>query len=130
MSIRLDMADPAIKAKLAELPHKMSDYAFEVMLKQAELIKALAQIYAPVDTGSLRDSIRIERGGENKSWRQIRVRAGGYVTNPETGRLVDYAKYQEYGTKTVPATYFLTQAVQEVKPTIADMIRANVVAKV
>jgi hypothetical protein len=127
LSIQLDLQDPAIKAKLAELPEKMLDYAFEVLMKQAELIKGLAQIYVPVDTGSLRDSIRIERGGEGKAWRQVKVRAGGYVTNPETGRIVDYAKFQEFGTRYI---YYLTRAVEEVQPTIAAMIKSGVVEKV
>jgi hypothetical protein len=130
LSIQLDISDPAIKAKLAELPEKMLNYAFEVMMKQAELIKGLAQIYVPVDTGSLRDSIRIERGGEGKAWRQVKVRAGGYVTNPETGRIVDYAKFQEFGTRYVYGYFYLTRAVEEVQPTIAAMIKAGVVEKV
>jgi hypothetical protein len=117
LSIQLDISDPAIKAKLAELPEKMLEYAFEVLMKQAELIKGLAQVYVPVDTGSLRDSIRI-------------VRAGGYVTNPETGRIVDYAKFQEFGTRYVYGQFYLTRAVEEVQPTIAAMIKAGVVEKV
>jgi HK97 gp10 family phage protein len=130
MSITLDLTDPAIKAKLAELPEKMLEYAFEVLTQQAELIKALAQIYVPVETGSLRDSIRIERGGIGKAWRQVKVRAGGYVTNPKTGRIVDYAKYQEFGTRYVYGQFYLTRAVEEVQPTIAAMIKEGVVEKV
>ncbi len=101
----------------------MLEYAFEVLLAQAELMKGIAQVYVPMDTGSLRDSIRVERGGESKNWRRVRVRAGGYVTNPKTGRLVDYAAIveQRYG--------FMRAAWIEVEPTIADMIKANVVAK-
>jgi HK97 gp10 family phage protein len=108
----------------------MLEHAFEALLKQAELIKGLAQVYVPVETGSLRDSIRIERGGVGKGWRQVRVRAGGYVANPKTGRLVDYAKYQEFGTKYITARLFMTQAYQEVKPTIGEMIKAEVVQKI
>lgn len=127
MSIILNIADPNIKAKLATLPEKMADHAFEVLLKQAELIKALAQIYVPVDTGSLRDSIRIERGGEGLNWRQVKVRAGGYVTNPKTGKIVDYAQHQEFGTRYIYGHFYLTRAVEEVTPTIAEMIKAGIV---
>ena len=130
MSITIDAFDPAVKAKLAVLPQKMMEYAFEVMMKQAELIKGLAQVYVPVETGSLRDSIRIERGGEGQNWRQIRVRAGGYITNPNTGKIVNYAKHQEFGTKYMIGTFYLTRAVNEVQPTIAEMIKSEVVAKV
>jgi HK97 gp10 family phage protein len=123
------LEDPNIKEKLAVLPEKMTDAAFEVLMAQAHLIVGLAQVYVPVETGSLRDSIRVERGGEGLHWREVKVRAGGYVVNPKTGRLVDYARYQEYGTRYIPASYFLSMAVEEVKPTIEDMIRANVVEK-
>ena len=130
MSIVFDIDDPAIKTKLAELPEKMLEYAFEVLMAQAQLIKGLAQVYAPVDTGSLRDSIRVERGGIEMNWREVLIRAGGYVINPETGKLVDYAKYQEFGTKYVSAQYFLTRAVEEVEPTIAGMIKDGVLNKI
>jgi HK97 gp10 family phage protein len=130
MSITFDVDDPAVKTKIATLPDKMLEYAFETLLKQAELIKGLAQIYVPVDTGALRDSIRIERGGEGKQWRQVSIRAGGYVTNPKTGRKVDYAGFQEFGTRYINGQLFLTRAVEEVQPTIAEMIKANVVEKV
>lgn len=130
MSFTFDISDPAVKNKLAELPEKMADYAEEALIAQAELIKGLAQIYVPVDTGSLRDSIRVERGGRNKQWRQIKVRAGGYITNPRTGKRVDYAKHQEFGTRYVIGQFYLTRAVEEVKPTIADMIKTKIVENV
>lgn len=76
---------------------KIIETAHEEMEKQAELMKGYAQIFVPVDTGSLRDSIRIEEVPTQSPdfSRQIRVRAGGYVTNPKTGRKVDYAAYVE-----------------------------------
>ena len=125
--IALDITDPNLKEKLAVLPDKMLDYAEEVLLAQAHLIVGLAQVYCPVDTGSLRDSIRVERGGQGLKWRQIRVRMGGYVTNPNTGRRVNYAKHQEFGTRYIVAKLFLTQAVDEVRPTIVEMIKNRVV---
>jgi hypothetical protein len=124
MSIKIDLADTLVKEKLATLPEKMLEWAFEVLMKQAELMQGLAQIYVSVDTGSLRDSIRIERGGESLGWRQIRVRAGGYVTNPRTGRLVNYAAIVE-------AKYpYMQPAFEEVKPTIGEMIKSKVVENV
>jgi len=123
MSIKYDLADTYVKEKLANLPEKMLEWAFEVLMKQAELMKGLAQVYVPVDTGSLRDSIRVERGGESLNWRQVRVRAGGYVTNPKTGRLVDYARIIEVRYP------YMRPAFEEVEPTIAEMIKAQVVEK-
>jgi hypothetical protein len=124
LSIQLDLADPAIKTKIAELPEKMLDFALEVLLKQAQLMKGLAQVYVAVDTGSLRDSIRVERGGEGAHWRQVRVRAGGYVTNPKTGRLVNYALIQEIRHP------YMQPAYDAVKPTITQMLQTGVVEKI
>ncbi len=123
MSIKMDLADTYVKEKLAQLPEKMLEWAFEVLMRQAELMKGYAQVYVPVDTGSLRDSIRVERGGEGLNWREVKVRAGGYVRNPRTGRLVDYAVYVEnrFG--------FMRAALEVVRPTIAEMIKAEVVQK-
>ena len=124
MSIQLDLSDTYVKEKLATLPEKMLDYAFEVLMQQAELMKGLAQVAVPVDTGSLRDSIRVERGGEGLHWRQVRVRAGGYVVNPKSGRLVDYAVFVE------ARQPFMRPAYDEVCPTIAGMIQSRVVERV
>lgn len=123
INIEINIDDPNIKEKLAVLPEKILDYGEEVLLAQAHLITGLAQVLAPVDTGSLRDSIRVERGGAGLHWRQVSVRAGGYVTNPKTGRKVDYAVYVE-------ARYpFMLPAVEAVKDTIEDMIKANAVQR-
>jgi len=113
-----------LKANLARLPEKMLDSAFEELMQQAELMKGLAQVYVLVDTGSLRDSIRVERGGEGEFWRRVRVRAGGYVTNPRTGRLVDYAVYVEQKQP------FMSPAWDEVSANIADLIKRRVVESV
>jgi len=121
VSIKFDLG--RAKTDLADLPEKMLDYAFEVLMSRAELMKDLAQVYVRVDTGSLRDSIRIERGGESKDWRRVRVRAGGYVTNPKTGRLVNYAAVVE---QRFP---YMRPAFDEIKGDIANMIRAKVVEK-
>jgi len=125
MSITIDVT----KTDLATVPEKMLDYAMEVLLQQAHVMAGLAQIYVPVDTGSLRDSIRVERGGEGKAWRQVRVRAGGYITNPKTGKLVDYSNYVEYGTSKMGAQPFMEPAWEEIKPTILAMLKSGVVER-
>jgi len=95
MSFALDLDKGTIKQDVAEIPNKLLDGAFEAILEAAHLMQGLAQVYVLVDTGSLRDSIRVERGGEGMHWRRVKVRAGGYVTNPKTGHLVDYAVHVE-----------------------------------
>jgi len=124
MSLHLDMNKGTVKQDLAQLPEKMLDYAFEVLIQQAELMKGYAQILVRVDTGSLRDSIRVERGGEGKHWRVVRVRAGGYVTNPRTGRIVNYAAAVE---QRFP---YMRPAFEGVREGLAEMIKAHVVEKV
>ncbi len=82
-------------SKLANLPEIMKNAAIEALEQQAHVMVGLAQVNVRVDTGALRDSIRVERGGEGLFWNVIRVRAGGYQVNPKTGRLVDYAAFVE-----------------------------------
>jgi HK97 gp10 family phage protein len=125
MSITIDVT----KVSLATVPEKMLDFAMEVILSQAHLMVGLAQINVPVDTGSLRDSIRVERGGEGQGWRQVRVRAGGYVTNPKTGRLVNYSNFVEFGTRKMSAQPYMRPAWEEVKPTILEMLKSHVVER-
>ena len=108
-TLTLYLCNPAIKADLNIIPEKMLEGAFEAIMDVAYLMKGLAQVYVLVDTGSLRDSIRVERGGKGMRWRQVRVRAGGYVTNPKTGRLVDYARYVE------EKCQFMRRALDEVR---------------
>ena len=121
MSLHFDLTKGTVKQDLAELPEKMLNGAFEVLMERAELMKGIAQVLVRVDTGSLRDSIRIERGGIGKYWRQVKVRAGGYVINPKTNKLVNYAGIVE-------SKYpFMRPAWEQVKGDIADMIKAKVV---
>lgn len=88
----------------------------QVLDEAAHLVVGLAQMYVHVDTGSLRDSIRVERGGESLHWRQFSVRAGGYIVNPKTGRLVDYAAVVE---ERYP---YLWPALEEVAPQLTDLV--------
>lgn len=119
--LKMEFNPESIKQDLARLAEKSPEFALEVMVERAHLIVAVAQIYVRVDTGSLRDSGRVERGGKGEAWRRVRVRFGGYVTNPKTGKRVNYAQYVE---KKYP---FLKPALEEVFPTIAGMIEQRVV---
>lgn len=89
MSIKLELSPT--KQQIAELPEQMMEGAWEEIIQLMTTMKGFAQVFVLVDTGALRDSIRVERGGKGKGWRVIRLRAGGYVINQKTGRLVDYA---------------------------------------
>lgn len=131
MSARLQYNNISVlKQDLARLPDKMLDYAFEVLMERAQLMKGYAQVYVPVDTGSLRDSIRVERGGTSEHWRRVRVRAGGYKINPKSRKIVDYAVEVEYGTSKQVAQPYMRPAWDQVRDTVADMIKAKVVENV
>ena len=98
--------------------------AYEVLMERAQLMKGLAQVYVRVDTGSLRDSIRVESGGIGEHWRRIRVRAGGYIINPKTKKRVDYAGIVE-------SKYpFMRPAWEQVRADIEDMIKAKFVESI
>ncbi len=122
MSLRLDVNKGTVKQDLAMLPEKMLEAAYEELKQAAYLMVGLAQVNVRVDTGSLRDSIRVERVGPTYHLhRMVRVRAGGYVTNPKTKRLVDYAAIVE--TK-FP---YMRPAFDEVRGNLAHLIRRGVV---
>jgi len=95
MSLRLDFSSGTVKRDVADIPNKLLEGAEEAILEVAHLLAGLAQVHVRVDTGSLRDSIRVERGGQGMHWRSVRVRAGGYIVNPRTRKLVDYAALVE-----------------------------------
>ena len=124
MSIQLSSDITTARQQLAQLPEKIEEAAWEEIVQIVTLMKALAQVSVRVDTGSLRDSIRVERGGMGKGWRVISIRAGGYITNPKTGKLVDYACIVE---KKYP---YICPAWRAVCPALMDLIKRRVLEQV
>jgi len=106
-----------VSADLSGLPDKLLEAATQGALNVAHLVLGTAQVNVRVDTGSLRDSGRVERGGKGKHWAVIRVRFGGYVVNPRTGKLVDYARFIEFHYP------YLKPAVAEYRGQMAEVIR-------
>ena len=92
-----------------------------------EKVKEDAKALCPVDTGSLRASIRREAVARPAGtvW-EVGVRAGGYITNPKTKRKVDYAVYVEKGTSKRRATPFLRPAVLNNRALIEEAVRKAV----
>jgi len=117
VSIRLDFNKGTVKEDVAAIPNKLLEGAEQAILEVAHLMAGLAQVHVRVDTGSLRDSIRVERGGRTMHWRQVKVRAGGYVTNPRTGKIVNYAAVVE-----VKYPY-MRPAWEQVRPQAEEIIR-------
>ncbi len=115
-TITVDMNSYTVKQDIAAIPNKLLEGAEEAILEAAHLMVGLAQVHVRVDTGSLRDSIRVERGGKGLHWAQVRVRAGGYIVNPKTGKLVHYAA-------AVEARFpYMRPAYEEVRPQIETII--------
>ena len=103
MSVRIKMDWKGVDGFLRHLQKTMPD-AFESALidalqEAAYLGKERAKTLVPKDTGALQNSIRVERlAREASKILYTGIRAGGYIRNPRTGRLVDYASHVEYGT--------------------------------
>jgi len=116
-TIRLDFSKGTVKEDVAAIPNKLLEGAEEAILELAHLILGLAQVHIRVDTGSLRDSGRVERGGKTMHWRQVRVRFGGYIVNPKTGKLVNYAAIVEQKWP------YLRPAGEEVRGQAEELIR-------
>lgn len=122
--IKLDLYSPTIKQDIADIPKKLLEGAEQAILEAAYLVLGIAQVRVRVETGALRDSGRIERGGQGMHWRKVRVRFGGYKINPKTGKLVDYAWIVELRYP------FLGPAAKEVYPQIRDIINRICLAEV
>jgi len=54
---------------------------------------------------------------------KIGVSAGGYITNPKTGNIVDYAGHVEHGTSMSPAQPFLRPAFENKKAGLNQRLR-------
>lgn len=80
-----------IQMTLAQIERGLPPTLEKELLEAAHFMRGQAQARVRVDTGSLQKSIRVE----HISGLAVRVRAGGYVINPKTGKIVDYATYQE-----------------------------------
>jgi len=98
-SIEWDGLDNYRRHLASTMPQAFEESALEALNKTADDARDRAKELVPVDTGSLKKSIRKER----HAWpagniTYVGIRAGGYVVNPKTGRLVDYARYVCYGT--------------------------------
>lgn len=90
---------PLRKNRIPQTRAAITAAAAQGVHRAAEYVRDLAQQLCPVDTGALRQSIRIEPA--SPALRMV-VRAGGGV--------VTYAAFVEYGTPISPAQPFLTPA--------------------
>lgn len=104
MMVRVDgqsKLEGRLKDTLLYFPNDVA----EVMRDVLDKMVVEAKIRVRKDTHSLKKSIRRETYAQPAGCiLQMGFRGGGYIVNPKTGRLVDYARDQEYGTSKLRRT--------------------------
>ncbi len=86
----------------------------EGLLDLSENVKLEAQKRVPVDTGSLRSSIRVD-DPQGTDPLEVQVTAGGTAD-------VDYAAFVEFGTRNASAQPYMIPAARAVNP-VTDIVR-------
>ena len=95
-----------------------------ILKSVANEVKEEARELVPVDTGALRRSIRVtSTAREAGKITRVGVRAGGYETNPKTGKIVNYAIYVEFGTShQSPQPYLIQAANKKAVPIMRQLL--------
>lgn len=111
-------------SRLVKLAEALDPAAVKSIKQVAEAVRDEAKDLCPVDTGSLKKSIRVGTYARPaKHIHSIRVTAGGHITNPKTGRLVDYASYVEHGTSRNRPQPFMLPAIKKHRKALAKAIK-------
>ena len=112
-----------LTARLENLASRIDEISDEALAELAERIVDDAKALCPVDTGSLRRSIRYERDPDGGV---VIAAGGGGVVNPRTRREVDYAAYVEFGTSRTPAQPFLQPALEKNLPSLEALLSGKI----
>ena len=111
-------------SRLARFQNTLDPAAASSVKQVAEDIRDDAKGLVAVDTGSLKQSIRLGVSARPAGHiHSVRVTAGGYITNPKTKRKVDYASYVEFGTSRNVPQPFLGPAVRKHREALAKAIK-------
>jgi len=103
MTIRLNFNSGTVDVDIQQLMDKIKKATLEELDESADMMVDYAQMFCRRDTGALAESIRKENFPE-----RVCVVAGGSVTNPKTGRLVDYAAIREALDRFMEAAWRIT----------------------
>lgn len=107
-------ADAAVQEAVVRLNREAGEYARE-----------LTQFFSPVDTGFMRDHVRVIFGPKGYSFE-----VGWLEEDFINAGLAFYPIFQEYGTRNMPAQPSLTPAYREVEswyiPAMSEEIRAAI----
>lgn len=112
-----------LTARLERLASRIGELSGEALVELAEHIVEDAKALCPVDTGSLKRSIRYERDPDGSI---IIAAGGGGVINPRTRREVDYAAYVEFGSSRSPAQPFLQPALEKNLPNLEPLLSGKI----
>lgn len=114
-----------VKRNFMALTEGMNPAAARVLKDVAEDVKKEAKELVPVDTGALRDSIRLIVTAKTAgNITRVGVRAGGFEINPKTGKLVDYAIPVEFGTsRQTPQPYLIPAAQRKAVPIMRGLLK-------
>jgi len=114
--------------ELAEIQSHLDPKTVEGLEEVADKIKEDAKELCPVDTGSLRKSIRKEKELTSlyPFTYTVGIAAGGQVKNPKTGREVDYAAHVEFGTSRMPPQPFMGPAIEKNKEEVRRILSKKI----
>jgi len=99
-------------ARLGAASERIDPKTVEGLVTVADRVVDSAKFMAPVDTGSLQRSIRRQHHVSQGHVHSVAVTAGGYVVNPKTGQVVNYAAHVEYGTRRIAPQPYMNPALE------------------
>lgn len=113
-----------LKQRLTALPAAARQEMAGALDESADRLVTLQRALAPTDDGTLRASIRKDRGDHEL---QVRVRAGGPTTTKPvregvTAPSADYAVILEFGTEDHPARPYFFPALRALRRTIRNRL--------
>ena len=118
-----------VKRNFAALTRGMTPAAARVLKAVAKEAKEEAKELVAVDTGALRASIRlITTAATAGNITRVGIRAGGYEINPKTGKLVNYAIPQEFGTsRMAPHPYLIPAVSKKAGPIMRRLLKELII---
>jgi len=112
-------------ARLGRASDRIDPETVDGLNQVADRVVEDAKATVRVDTGSLQKSIRKQHHVSQGHIHSISVSSGGYIVNPKTARIVDYARYLEYGTSRMPPYPFMVPALERNRPFLVLVLRAR-----
>lgn len=112
--------------QIGQLPIRMKRKLVSAIKDEADKLADAIKAAAPVDTGKLRDSVKVRRTKRDLT---LEVTAGGdTTTHGERGPhgVGDYSLFVEYGTRHKPAHPFFYNTARRMQPEITANIQKAV----